>query len=152
MNPRPLLYESIALPLSYAGVERVRRIGLPSSAWEADVLPLYYTRIWTLNYTRTSAQAVELHDILKYYFILSLRFLSAKNQQIFGGYPLSGNILAQIRLSEKKKGPDMGPFFFTDLFTYFVGNHDFRKNAPDFTALIFGFLFGKPFIKVANLN
>ena len=34
-----LLYQ-----LSYIGLERARRIGLPYHAWEACVLPLYYTR------------------------------------------------------------------------------------------------------------
>ncbi len=43
------LYRRVNLPLSYAGLERVRRIELLFSAWEADVLPLYYTRIWTLS-------------------------------------------------------------------------------------------------------
>ena len=62
LNSRPHPYQGCALPLSYLGnqghtspklttkLERVARIELASSAWKAEVLPLYHTR-------KSSAQA-----------------------------------------------------------------------------------------------
>ena len=35
----------VLYPLSYGSLERVTRIELAFSAWEADVLPLNYTRV-----------------------------------------------------------------------------------------------------------
>ena len=45
-----MVYETIALPLSYIGntnYERVTRIELAYLAWEASTLPLCYTRTTT---------------------------------------------------------------------------------------------------------
>ena len=35
----------VLYPLSYGSLERVTRIGLASLAWEANILPLNYTRV-----------------------------------------------------------------------------------------------------------
>ena len=52
LNPRPHPYQGCALPLSYLGLltcpsrqmERVAGIEPASSAWKAEVLPLYHAR------------------------------------------------------------------------------------------------------------
>ena len=60
LNRGPLPYQGSALPLSYVGhsltvskrsppMERVMGIEPTSSAWKAEVLPLNYTRLKTLQ-------------------------------------------------------------------------------------------------------
>ena len=51
LNLRPAVYKTAALPLSYAGIKMVQdaRIGLAFSTWQADVLPLYQSRMVELK-------------------------------------------------------------------------------------------------------
>jgi hypothetical protein len=51
LNRQPMVYDTIALPVELGrqilliGLERVSGIEPPTIAWEANVLPLYYTRV-----------------------------------------------------------------------------------------------------------
>src|SRR3989344_9377995 len=87
-----MVYETIALPLSYIGntnYERVRGIEPTSQPWEGRILPLNHTRILLKPRCRIPPDARFL------FFVLFLRLLSRQNS-----YHFFSRFLVQSLLSE----------------------------------------------------